>query len=96
MDIFKTIISFLSSLLGNSAFADGAHALMREMGAAKQISVYDAATQTATDLLNSGATVLYTLTQVAARHDLPVEHAAVVTAGALAVKQAAVVADPSA
>ena len=84
MPIFMAIISFFESILGSSQFADAAHALFSGMGASNDISVYDSAVRTAATLLQEGATMAGTISQVQARHSLPEHHAAVVVAAARA------------
>ena len=69
-------------LLGKGVFTDSLHSLFTALHLESDIPVLDAASATATAALTAGASVVDTITQVSAEHNIPDHHAAIVVAAA--------------
>ena len=90
------IAQLLGAISEASPFISSIGDLLGEIGASKGAPQLDAATATATAALKAGSTMQYTIGHVAGHHDLPVAHAAVITAAAAATLAKASVQPPTA
>jgi hypothetical protein len=86
MTILLAIVNFLATLLGSSAFSDAMHALFGELNAKADIPKLDSALVTALQLLHGGTMLETVIQQLIDQYGLDQHHAAMVVAGAQAVK----------